>query len=134
MQLEKRITLVGKFATSLGYCSGDIDAAVLYFKRRFGIEVVPGRWQPDGCFQAAEETEVVRDSRSNTRQWQLQELEAAKTAKHCAQLTGSRPVHAKRIARTIQMAFDGERFLEPVARGILKAPMLDQARDNFELQ
>jgi hypothetical protein len=32
------------------------------------------------------------------------------------------------------MAFDGERFLEPVARGILKAPMLEQARDNFELQ
>jgi len=126
MQLEKRIALVGKFATSLGYCSRDIDAAVLYFKRRCGIEVVPGCWQPDGCFQAAEETEVVRNSRSNTIQRQFQELKAAKTAKHCAELTGSRPVHAKRIARAIQMAFDGDRFLEPIARGILKEPMLKQ--------
>ncbi len=122
MKFEDRIAQIGDLAISLGYERKDVDAAAVYFKRRFGMECTPGTWVANGFFRAEERTQAVQESHLNRKPKQLQEHQAAKTAKHCAELLGSSSVHTKRIARAIQMAFDETQFFERSARNIMKTP------------
>lgn len=91
-------------ARSRGYPDTAADAAIEFINRRDRITNPPGRFDNAGRFTAAERTDSVCGVRTPSRAYPYPELNAARTAKHCAEVYRVERLAVIRIARALESA------------------------------
>jgi hypothetical protein len=99
-------TLTRRVAKTQGYTAAEIEAGVQFFKRKERLSHPDGSFDNAGRFEAAERTDAVQSARTPSRAFPYSEMDAARTAKHCAELFDVDPLAVKRIARVLDLETD----------------------------
>lgn len=87
----------------LGYTAAEFHAAACFFRRKNRLEHPPGGFDGAGRFIAEERTEAVCRARSPSRKWPYSQMNAARTAEHCAELyDAGNLTHVRRIAAALE--------------------------------
>jgi len=95
-------------ALELGYQAGEIDAGIDFSNRKARRTHPEGQFDNAMRFYAAERTEAVRTCRCPSRQWPYSEMQAARTAAHCAEVHGVVNVtHVRRLGLACDRLLDG---------------------------
>lgn len=88
-------------AEAEGIPASVIRAGRMFYRRKNRLEHVPGDFDKAGRFYADEQTPSVRQARSPSKAWPYSQMNAARTAAHCASACGVADEHlliVKRIA------------------------------------
>ncbi len=91
-------------AKSKGYSDKDICAAFAYYNRKERNCHPPGEFDNAGRFYSEERTDYMGSIRGPSRRFPYSEMTAARSAEHCAQVFGAKPLHVKRIYKVISEA------------------------------
>ncbi|SFQ13767.1 hypothetical protein [Tranquillimonas alkanivorans] len=94
---------VKQIARGNGYSDADIDGGMMFYARKNRLSNPPGEFDKAGRFDAAERTEAVKSVRAPSRAYPYPEMTAARTANHCAEVSGGVPLHVKRIAKAREL-------------------------------
>ena len=91
-----------KIASDASYSESEIAAGIEFSDRKARRTHPPGAWDRAKRFFAAERTTAVTLSRSPSRAWPLSEMQAARTAAHCAEVyQASCLTHVRRIGSAL---------------------------------
>lgn len=88
-------------AEAEGIPANIIRAGRMFYRRKNRLEHVPGEFDEAGRFYADEQTPSVRQARSPSKTWPYSQMNAARTAAHCASVCRVPDEHlliVKRIA------------------------------------
>ncbi len=101
--------IINTTALSLAYSSREITAAMEFHLRKARRSNPPGTWDNAGRFYAAERTGAVEMCRAPSRAYPYSQMNAERTAAHCAELHGADCVtYVRRIALAIGKLEKGE--------------------------
>lgn len=118
VQIEEALDVTAQIALSAGYAPAAIAAGKLFYKRNRPIAHPPGQFDRAGRFTADERTKTVTDSRSPSRAYKYPEMEAARTAAHCAEVKGvseDRVIAVKRIDHAVKLSIKNGNTLDTIA-------------------
>jgi hypothetical protein len=90
--------MIRQLATAAGYSAQDTNAGLEHFMRKQKLSHPPDAFDNVGRFEPHEQTSAVRSVRTPSRAWPYSPMKAARTADHCAEVFGAKPIHVKRIA------------------------------------
>lgn len=126
----KSIGVNGEFvrlARQRGYSREDLIAGREHYRRKSRETHPPGTFDKAGRVTANERTHSTTCCRAPSRKWPYPEMQAARTARHCAEVFDATELHVKRIARALEVLNEppqsAHEHIEQVAavQNILKA-------------
>lgn len=103
---EAAIEIAAQAAHEAGYAEAAVNAATEFWKRKNRMSNPPGKFDSAGRFYAAEQTSRVANVRAPSRAHPYSEMQAARTAEHCAEVAGVESLDVKRISRAIGAAIE----------------------------
>lgn len=110
---------LSKIAGPRGYTKNDVAAGVDFFGRKERLTDPAGDFDKAGRFYAAERTNSVISVRGPSAAWPYSQMNAARTADHCAEVHGANALHVRRIAKAAAVLVElGER---PTAHALMES-------------
>lgn len=124
-----------------GVAPAIVEAALEYVMRRDRFSNPPGRFDRAGRFYATKQTASVRKSGAPSRRFPYVEMNAARTAAHCAEAFGVDtqgclsllPDQTRVRERDRRVWPDGQRLL-PTLEPVSQAPELRSGREDVKLE
>lgn len=102
-ELDRLKAAVSRVARKKGYSAAEIRAGIEHFCRSTRISNPPGQFDNAGRFTPAEKSAAVAAVRAPSRAYPYSEMNAARTARHCAEVFGAESeIAVKRVARAMK--------------------------------
>lgn len=93
--------------TALEWAAGET-----FFRRKTRLTNPPGTFDRAGRFTAEERTKSTRCCRTPSRRWPYSEMNAARTAEHCAEVYGVDALAVKRVYKLLKREADEATVIE----------------------
>lgn len=102
-------------ALAAGYTQAETKAGLEFSARKARRTNPPGQFDSAGRFFAQERTNAVLTCRAPSRMWKFPEMNAARTAAHCAEVYGAKELLAVRRIARLRDALESKKGLDLTA-------------------